>query len=285
MITRQFKRLAGLSKADRTRLAVEGLLNIGANVASLAKELEKCTSAGAFRAARLTYNVGREEAGKFLILIDAWRAPGAKQRVISRQFERAGIHLAKMIYAQIADYSISSQAELQRAVRSHRQGLYLDGPNDYDFIFRNDLLWERESAMYVDLVDSEGELEWWTPSDYAMAISVPYPMRLVTYLLGTELVSEYGLAVLSESWKGFDPHRDSRASEWTERTVKALSAFPDKNIKNGRLTKSASFIARQWPMPMVELEVEEEVVSLEKLQADRERAHDRWRRAEVGDIY
>jgi AbiV family abortive infection protein len=143
MKTRQFKKLAGLSPARRASLVVEGLVGIGDNVGRLVEELEKCNAAGAYRSARLLRNVGREEAGKFLVLIDAWRALDADAKTISRQFARAGAHLSKLIYAQIADYSIASQSELVDAVNRHRQGSYLDGPNDHDWIFRNDLLSER----------------------------------------------------------------------------------------------------------------------------------------------
>lgn len=42
----------------------------------------------------------------------------------------------------------------------HRQQFFLDGPNDIDFIFSNDLIRDREAALYVDLIDNEGTLGW-----------------------------------------------------------------------------------------------------------------------------
>lgn len=116
MKTRQFKRLAGLPLAKRVPLVVEGLAAIGANVTNLAIDLEQCNEAKAYRAARLLHNVAREEAGKFLVLIDAYRAPAADQATLSRQFSRAGDHLSKLLYAQMADYSIGSRKELHSAV-------------------------------------------------------------------------------------------------------------------------------------------------------------------------
>ena len=283
MKTRQFQQLAGVPRADRADLVLEGLRAIAENVGALASELKKCNEARALRAAELVYNAGREEAGKFLILIDVWRSPGAGQRVISRQFWRAGDHLSKLIYAQMADYSIASQAELLNAINRHRQGLYLDGPTDYDWIFRNDLLTERERALYVDLVDSEGSLEWWPPSDNEIELSIPFSMRLVTELMSTGLVAADGLRVLKDAWTGFDPHHDSHCQDWHERTLAALMAFPHKNFQDGKLTSSGSFVVTRWPMPMVELVIEMEKLTIQELQAQRETLHDAWLEEEFGE--
>jgi hypothetical protein len=43
-------------------------------------------------------------------------------------------------------------AELQEYVDNHREEFYLDGPNDVDWIFRNEVLEGREGALYVDYV-------------------------------------------------------------------------------------------------------------------------------------
>ncbi len=273
MKTRQFRRLAGESLVRRRELVVEGLEAIGANVLSLASELEKCESSEAFRAGRLVLNAAREEAGKFLVLLDVWRAPDAAQHVIARQFDRARDHLAKLVYAQIADYSIASQAELVRALASHRKELYLDGPTEIDWIFRNELLSERESALYVDLVDAEGRLEWWVPRDDEISAGETYAITLVRELLETDLVTGDGLEALSRAWREFDPHHDSHWQEWRDRTAAALSEFT-RNVRAGDLTCGADFVARQWPMPMVELDVEMEPVTLENLQAERKRRHE-----------
>lgn len=285
MKTRQFKQLAGLPPGKRPSLVVDGLRAIGANVAKLAEELEQCNEAKTFRAASLLYNVGREEAGKFLVLIDAYRAPDADQATISRQFKRARDHLSKLIYAQIADYSIASQDELISAIDRHRQALYLDGPNDYDWIFRNELLSERENSLYVDLVDTEGELSWWTPHDYDMPVSVPWSMRLVQALLTTGFISPAGLEGLREAWTGFDPREQSQFRDWADRTKRALRAFPDENTEDGRWSNAARFIADRWPMPMVELDVEEANVEVNELVTEREARYEAEMMREYGNLY
>lgn len=282
MKTRQFKRLATTSKGQQEQLVVNGLQFIGANVVDLARELEACSGARAYRASRLLYNIGREEAGKFLVLIDAYRSPSSDQAALSRQFGRAGDHLAKLIYAQIADYSIASQAELLGAVNSHRQELYLDGPNDYDFIYRNDLLSERENALYVDLVDNEGDLNWWPPFAPDLGEHVPRSMRIVQAILRAGLVSMDGLVALRSAWTGFDPHSDSNCWDWTERTTEALRQFPDLNIDGEGLGPEASFLADRWPMPMVELDLSQSRATVEELVAERTARFEAEMRSEQG---
>lgn len=279
---RQFHRLAGLSRTERERLILEGLAAVGANVVAIATELEVCNEARAFRAARLLHNVGREEAGKFLVLIDGWRSADSDQAVMSRQFRRAGDHLCKLIYSQIADYSIGSQSELLSAVETHRQSLHLDGPNDVDWIYRNELLMEREGALYVDLVENEEDLSWWTPNDIELPYAVPRPMRLVQEILSTGLVSHDGATALRSAWAGFDAHSDSQSSEWTERTAEALRRLPERNVVDGRWRAGAWFVADRWPMPMVEIEIEQVSVGVEALAAERERRLDEELRREYG---
>lgn len=269
MKTRQFTQIANIARGRREQVVVEGLKHIGSNVVNLIEEMDRCAEARANRASQLLYNVGREEAGKFLILIDAYRTPSTEQAALARQFRRAGSHLAKLIYAQIADYSIASQAELVSAVNSHRRELYLDGPNDYDWIFRNDLLSERENALYVDLVDNEGRLDWWPPFLPDVAGTAPRSMMIVEALLDTGLISIDGLHALQTAWTGFDPLIDSNCWEWTERTQAALHHFPDVNFSQDEIKPHAYLVGDRWPMPLVALDLEPSRITIEQLSAER----------------
>lgn len=282
MKARQFKQLASVGRDRRAAMVVEGLEAIGENVARLASEIEACSDAKAFRAAQLAYNVSREEAGKFLALIDAYRVAAPTQETLVRQFGRCGDHLAKLLYAEIADYSIATRNELVSALDRDRVALYLDGPNDYDFIYRNELIAARESLLYVDLISAEGTLEWWTPWDHAMAVGVPGPVRLIAAILGTGLVSVAGLGVLANAWADFDPGVDSHCRDWTVRTRAALSEFPS-NIVDGRWSADAWLVADRWPMPMVDLDLSQIDVKESDLVEERERRWQAFLQYEYGD--
>ena len=188
MKTRQFKQLAGSSGRKRAELLIEGLEAVAANVSALATEIERCNVADARRASRLVANIGTEEAGKFLILLDVYRSPRSHAATISRQFARAQVHLPKLVYAQIADYSIGSKDELERALGHLRPSHHLDGPNDWDWVFKNDLIMNREGSLYVDLVESDGELQWWAPDEPGIPGSVTRPMQLVKAIAASGLI-------------------------------------------------------------------------------------------------
>jgi hypothetical protein len=169
----------------------------------LAGDLDACTNAGARSAVRLVENQAREEAGKFLLLMDVARHPAIEPKELSDHLARAGRHLPKLSYAQMADYSIALRGEMASAIDRHRRKPYLDGPNDIDWIFRNELIEERENPMYVDLVEAEGgELVWWLPRrDDAFGV-VPLSVRLVLAVQDLGLVSPEGFAALGGAWLG-----------------------------------------------------------------------------------
>jgi AbiV family abortive infection protein len=272
MRTRQFRQLAGMGTEKRLPFLETGLNAIGANVQRLAAEYDECVRSGSTRSAQLVRNVAREEAGKFLILIDAARCPTAAQGLLSEQFNRAGIHLAKLVYAQIADYSIATQDELLRAVEGHRHRLHLDGPNDFDWIVPNHLIAERESALYVDLVEDEEGLDWSAPREARdrIAPSMCGSVWLVMGIMATGLTSVAGMRALGDAWDGFDPYVDSHCTDWAQRTAAALAA------RSTNEANAARFVADRWPMPMVELDISEVKVTVEDLRAKREVLEKAW---------
>ena len=51
-------------------------------------------------------------------------------------------------------------------LESLRTELYLDGPNHVDWIFRNEVLSDREGTFYVDFVEAERDLMWLSPAQW-----------------------------------------------------------------------------------------------------------------------
>jgi AbiV family abortive infection protein len=282
MKTRQFHRLASVSPAARLPLVVQGLEAIGRNVQRIAAQIEACDDAKAYGAARLMHNVGREEAGKFLILLDVYRSPASHPTTVSRQFKRAGNHLAKLIYAEIADYAIASRSELEGAVETLRQELHLDGPNDYDWIFPNELIAEREGALYVDLMDAEGELFWSSLYEDDLPVSVPRPMKLVLALVATGISSAAGLPLLEDAWRDFDPWAQTHYNDWARCSTAALDAFAASNHTEAEWPTAARVAVDLWPMPMVEVDLAEVRRTAEEMAAQREALFDAFLARQYG---
>ncbi|MDQ2959803.1 MAG: AbiV family abortive infection protein [Candidatus Dormibacteraeota bacterium] len=282
MKARQFRQLANKTFAQRLPLLIEGLEALTVNLDRLAADFDLSVHAKAYRAAEMVRNVAREEGGKFLILIDSCRAPDSSPQQLSRQFARAGNHLAKLIYDQIADYSIASQDELLRAVEKHRQQLHLDGPDDYNWILPNELIAERESILYVDLVESEGALGWSYPLEAQEPLGLPKSIRLVDSLRKTGMISPPGLTALQDAWGGFDSAADTHYAEWARRTTEALSATASGHSVDEEWSAAARSVVDIWPMPMVAIDIEMVEVNAAELTERREALTNAWLADQLG---
>jgi AbiV family abortive infection protein len=282
MKTRQFRQLANKTFTQRLPLLIEGLEALTVNLDQLAADFDASVDAKAYRAAEMLRNVAREEAGKFLILIDSCRAPDSSPQHLSRQFARAGNHLAKLIYDQIADYSIASQGELLRAVEKHRQQLHLDGPDDYNWILPNELIAERESSLYVDLVAAEGVLGWSYPLAAEEPLGLPKSIRLVDSLRKTGMISPAGLTALHDAWGGFNPAADTHYAEWAERTREALNAVASRHGVGEDWSAAARLVVDIWPMPMVAIDIEMVEVNAAALAKRREELSTAWLADQLG---
>lgn len=278
MISRQFHRLLSGPKEVHEELLVEGLLKIADAVAHIVHELESAQGLGLCRATRLLRNVGREEAGKFLLLLDVFRSGRLSQRERSDHLRRAGDHLPKLLYAQMTDYAIGSRTEMARALETHRRELYLDGLNDYDYIMRNDLISEREDTLYTDLQDVEGSLQWWSfPFEEIGPESPAASMYLTVALADSGLVSREGFRALADAWKDFDPTAETYHSEWVERNSLALSRLSAVPAA----TRFSRYLP-EWTMPLTHFDLGPIAVSVQELQQKRDAEYADWVRREFG---
>ena len=83
-----------------------------------------------------------EEAAKYHILLDAVRTD-RRATAFSTQLSRFNDHLAKGLYAGYQSTAPASYGESLAFLERERRELYLDGFNDVDWIFGNDILRER----------------------------------------------------------------------------------------------------------------------------------------------
>lgn len=108
-------------------------------------------------------------------------------------------------------------------------------------------------------------------------------MRLVEALLVTGLASADGLQALRAAWSGFNPHEESRCTNWMARTTEAICQLSGQNVEEDQWRDAAFFVGRRWPMPLVELQVEEAAVEIDTLMEERAARHEAEMRWEYGD--
>ena len=164
--------------------------------------------------------LAKEEAAKVLILLDAVRCPQSSGDRLSRQLARFNDHLAKGLYARVCGMRPATLAQLQEYIDNDREEFYLDGPNDVDWIFRNQVTQSREGMFYVDYVAHDDGHRWSDPAVFEDVLfsSPPMPdaVRMALNLSGVAEISTEALAVVAATWRDHVPEAETHCTEITE---------------------------------------------------------------------
>ncbi|WP_288817683.1 AbiV family abortive infection protein [uncultured Gordonia sp.] len=211
-------------EARRAAMVAEGLQALAEHVEALVTDARTLWDARRHRSAKIIDLLATEQAGAALILFDLVRAGKLRNDRPAKLCKRFYDHRTRAIYAAAYTAALVDLNEAQDFADLYRDDLCLDGPNDVDWILRNELDHERESAMYVDLVDfGEGSPapRWETPRQYLYTegTSVPYrPSRAVTVLLALNVIgltSTAGVEATKAAWSSIDIE-SRRAIDWSE---------------------------------------------------------------------
>lgn len=251
MKPRAFRRLAGVSERDFIASLSEGLALIAEHV----QKLEEDAAASSPRGVAAIRIISDDEAGKYLVLLDAVRCVRRPGDVKSEQMRRAGDHLAKGIYARVAEMSAADFAEVVRYCDWLRQEYFLDGPNDVDWIFRNEVDAHREERLYVDLVaGDDGRIRWHTPAFWdettGMFSSDPSgAVQLVAALHRSGFDTVEGLQVIADVWAQFAPTPKTHWQEMvvlSEKTVRGIATATGRVPSDDDLRQ----IYQRWSFPL-----------------------------------
>ena len=81
-----------------------------------------------------------------------------------------------------------------------RTSHYLDGPNDIDWIFRNEIEARREELLYVDYVSSDNGDRWQSPQQWDIVGIGPPPtaVELVGAMHRTGFSTPAGLQIVTD---------------------------------------------------------------------------------------
>lgn len=148
-----------------------------------------------------------EESAKFLILLDAVRCPRDPRDVFERQLSRFHNHLAKGIYAQYCNLEPATLADADRFTERDRLEFYLDGPADVDWIFPNSILFSRETALYVDYIETDEGHMWQEPWLHSVMLKSGFPyhtprvVRLVRSLHAVGIATAEALRTVADTWR------------------------------------------------------------------------------------
>lgn len=207
MKTKAICDLAQLSDDRLFEEVAEGLSLIFENSQRIYSDACQLAEKQNSRGHRILHLIAEEEAAKYLILLDAIRCQRKTGQDFVRQLKRYNDHLAKGIYTEYAWTKPATFGEVREWIDNQRQEYYLDGPNDVDWIFRNWIVQQREEAVYVDYINSEGKNLWLSPEryigtgDYSFASTPPAIIKLVRALTDVGFTNAKTLAIIASIWR------------------------------------------------------------------------------------
>jgi len=259
----------------------EGLGLIAEHALRLADAASCLASERHGRAMRAMEVIATEEAAKYLILLDAIRCPPPQARR-AVQLKRFNSHLVKGIYAAAADTRPSDLAELLEWIEFLRRQYYLDGPNDVDWIFRNEVQRQREEALYVDYVETDEGHHWLAPHPVQddPLISRMYVessvLRLVRAMEVAGFRRESSLSVIAEEWRGFTPDPETRWVDLGSPIARTLQTMEREGLPESPAPASLQTIFDSWPFPLWGQDLSEIEVDPDELRGARDSWHPPW---------
>lgn len=229
--------------------------------------------AKSFHGARVLRLLSEEEAAKYLILIDALRCPRQPVTPFVAQLSRFGDHLAKGLYAVSCWLRPESLGQLQEYLDTYRENFYLDGPNDVDWIFRNDIIREREEALYVDYVAYDGHHSWFDPGIYddsAFEDVEPLALQVAGSLYDVGISKPAALAAIAEVWRTVAMLPETHCIEIRKLNARTLECLNQKGLLQERPDSDYQRIVDRWQFPLYTLNLSLLDVGIEALR-DRQR--------------
>ena len=281
MRARAIKALNRLGDAELFSAVAEGLALVVKHGDHLWNAATTLYDTGQHHAARILALIVEEAAAKYLILIDAIRCPRLPQDRRACQLGRFNEHLAKGLYAKAAQMRPSDLRQLQEYLNPYRHELYLDGPNDVDWIFRNEIIEERESSLYVDYVEGNDGLYWSDPTVRAALGSLMplLPPRTLTTALRLQQVgagTSQALAVIAGYWRENAPTLDTTSERIRKANYRTLVLLDEGGLLTEQPSGTYSWIVKEWQFPMYDLELTRIRVKREELREEQQNWRPDW---------
>lgn len=259
----------------RIAMIAEGLELLVENVATLDAGVEVLRDAESKRGLWVLAGQADEEAAKILILLDLMRMDPRDQRAMTRQLQRFHQHLARCIYVEMVHMSPANFLEVHAIVESMRPSHYLDGPNDVDWIYPNQLLAERERRLYVDLISEDKRQRWTTPAqDEALGFGGPSAAvrDLVRSFARLGLTSAAGLALVAETWSGRDVEDETHWGAIVTINSEIAEALVDRGLLTAHAEQAdLDRLVSGWGFPLGALDLSQLEVSPAELHEEQER--------------
>lgn len=216
------------------------------------------------RGCKILYNIANEESAKFIILIDSLRCPrrtSDENNIFTRQLKRFQDHLSKGIYCKYYNWKPSDFKEVRKLIEIQRKKYYLDGPFDYEWIFYNQILFNRENTMYVDYISTDESDRWIAPNKdndnpYSeIELSSPI-IKIVQIMYNLGLTDIKALTLISEHWRKIKIHDNFTWRELREINFETLKLLEKNKILQEGSDEDISFFVNCFLFPLYSIKID-----------------------------
>jgi hypothetical protein len=261
-----------------------GLRAVTANALGLWRDFAVMHHHGRRQGAEILRAFVEEEAAKFFILLDAVRCPRASP-LFGRQLRYFYGHLAKGIYARHYQYSPADFAEVQRYVASHRAEYYLDGPEGFEWIFRNEILERRETHIYVNYVRTDDGPAWISPRRTIIAepwAVQPQTLALARTMCRLGFAAPASVAAVAAVWRPFLLDRTTTWGAIYQQNIQTLNDLKSRGLIPREHPQDVDFILDCWNFPLYPLDLQPDGTTPQELVEHRRRLQAAWERSVYG---
>lgn len=275
MRPRAIKDLSQLSDSRLFVQVAKGLEHIIKNAQEFYADSERLAMQLRGPSCRVLRTIAEEEAAKYLILIDAIRCQ-RQSSDFNKQLGWFYCHLARGIYAHVAIGQSPTFGELRSWVDEERKSLFLNGPEGYEYIYRNRILDRRESMMYVDYEEHEDGHVWSVPRhhDEGLALSlqgvIPPSLATALALHKAGLATPQGLRLLADRWRPVSMIDQITRSELRDLIRATCEEADSQALPGNRDREVTERLIQYWQYPMYSLDMKSIKVSMSELSGQRD---------------
>lgn len=284
MRARTIADLVQLSDLDLFSTVSVGLRLVLANALHLWRQAAFAARADHRQSGVILSGLAEEEGAKFHILVDAIRCP--RGSVFSDHLRNHFYdHLARGIYAEVYELYPADFADLRAYVDRARLALYLDGPEGFEWIYRNQIIEQREQQIYVDYIQVDNEHHWVSPNRVLCFPpgSPPTILDVARALAKAGITAPRALAVVADLWRPFQICDSISWGELCEKNMETLKVLRENGLLRSQFGEVVDLITKRWAFPLSGLDLtEDRSVSVNDLRRIREGAEARWIAREVG---
>lgn len=277
MKSRAIKDLAQLNDTEFFEEVSKGLTHVHENALRLDEGIKTLVSVENYRGARALKAIAKEEAAKYLILLDAVRCPRENKDQFSKHLGKFNNHLPKGVYVNLVGHRFSNFEEVVGLTDNLCESYYLDGPNGDDWVFRNSIEREREEAFYVDYVSSDDGHYWMTPKLYESTDNKFFYSSSATIVRLTDALHRVGMSsveaikLIAKVWRPIELTKDTSWKEIQKMNSKTLETMNNAKVLVQVEEKHFSTVIDSWGFPAYALPMERSGITPKSLKEVRDK--------------